>query len=67
MGRLSGLKEGDAMTADVSDDRAEAGEVLVLMAGPEEEEDEIDVPVFPLETVRPPPDCCSVMLKAAGT
>ena len=26
MGKLSGLKDGEAMTADVSDDRADAGD-----------------------------------------
>lgn len=72
MGRLSGLNEGEAMTADVSDERADAGELLVVLAaaGPEEIEEideEIDVPVlWPLETAAaagPPVD----MLKAAGT
>jgi hypothetical protein len=48
MGRLSGLNEGEAMTADVNDDRADAGELLVVLtaAGPEEIEEideEIDV------------------------
>jgi hypothetical protein len=71
MGRLSGLNEGEAMTADVNDDRADAGELLVVLtaAGPEEIEEideEIDVPVlWPLEIAAagPPVD----MLKAAGT
>ena len=48
MGRLSGLKEGDAMTADVSDDRAEAGDedtgvvvaMEVVVDGDEEVDDE---------------------------
>lgn len=69
MGRLSGLNEGEAMTADVNDDRADAGELLVVLtaAGPEEIE-EIDViELWPLlETAvaaGPPVD----MLKAAGT
>jgi hypothetical protein len=73
MGRLSGLNEGEAMTADVNDDRADAGELLVVLtaAGPEEIEEideEIDViELWPLlETAvaaGPPVD----MLKAAGT
>lgn len=45
MGRLSGLKEGDAMTADVSDDKAEAGDedtgvVMEVIDGDEEVDDE---------------------------
>lgn len=58
MGKLSGLNEGDAMTADVSEDRADVGVVLALLVGP----DEVDATV--VADVRPPPDC--KMLKAAG-
>ena len=49
MGKLSGLKDGEAITADVNDDRADAGDVTgpdedVLLAGAADD-------------VRPPPDC----------
>ena len=31
MGRLSGLKEGEAITADVNEERAEVGVLLLLV------------------------------------
>lgn len=59
MGRLSGLKDGEAITADVRDDRAEAGEVLAV-AGPDEDE------MVPAVDVRPPPDCKMLKPGKAG-
>lgn len=63
MGKLSGLNEGDAMTADVSDERAEAGDedtgVVVAMEvvdGDEEVDEEDGADTDAEETVakRPP-------------
>ncbi len=59
MGRLSGLKDGEAITADVRDDRAEAGEVFAV-AGPAEDDVVLAV------DVRPPPDCKMLKPGKAG-
>lgn len=64
MGRLSGLNEGEAITADVRDDRAEAGEVLVPV-GPLEEEI-LPMVVVGTAEVRPPPDCKMLKPGKAG-
>ena len=59
MGKLSGLNEGDAITADVSDDRAEVGDEETAVAPPvidgdEEVDDEEGAEVTVVEVPAPP-------------
>ena len=61
MGKFNGLKEGDAMTAEVNDDSAEVDDVLVLaaaeVAAGAEVEDVLPLVGVEAADVRPPPDC----------